>query len=496
MGKRKSVVLLTLITIVIVVLCCLAVYPSFHLSIFKEDSVKTWNPVVSLYDLDEDLGGGYLARYYPSGVISSAEYESDLLDYADDEDALQEYKDSYAAFGGLYLSTDPDDGLLTKNDGATYEVTEAFQKWMDETVSLVADRFSKIGYTTMNVSVVDGYAIEMKMPASNASVSSYAIQTFAYTGSLSITDDSSTYPSKTESATDYFKSFKVKTSGTTTYLQIKATDKGSEILSGFKENSSSSSVYFKIGDNTVITIYGSYLENLSGNTWAIGFTSDGASSAQAYAIALDTALNTSYGDSGFSLDSDKSEIATFNAVYGQNGKTLLYVAALIALAIAVILPIILYKGYGVAMAYGTMTYFVVVALLYAYVTNAIFEISVGSAVLFVAGLALMFALNSNVYKKIKEEVALGKTVDSSIKNAFKKTLLPSVDACVVAVLASIAAVIGAAGLNMVAIQGIICFAAASFVCLIWTRVLNCMLVSAAKDKYAFYRLKREDDDDE
>ena len=124
MGKKKSVVLLTLITIVIVVLCALAVVPSFHLSVFREDSVKTWNPVVSLYDLDEDLGGGYVARFYPKGIISGAEYESDLLDYADDADALEEYKNSYAAFNGLYLSTDPDDGILTKNDGATYEVTE------------------------------------------------------------------------------------------------------------------------------------------------------------------------------------------------------------------------------------------------------------------------------------------------------------------------------------------------------------------------------------
>ena len=35
MGKKKSVVLLTLITIVIVVLCAVAVFPTFHLSVFK-----------------------------------------------------------------------------------------------------------------------------------------------------------------------------------------------------------------------------------------------------------------------------------------------------------------------------------------------------------------------------------------------------------------------------------------------------------------------------
>ena len=83
-----------------------------------------------------------------------------------------------------------------------------------------------------------------------------------------------------------------------------------------------------------------------------------------------------------------------------------------------------------------------------------------------------------------------------MKNAFKKTLLSAVDACVIAVIGSVAFLIGGAALQTVAAQAVICFAAASFVCLVWTRVINHLLLSASKDKYAFYRLKREDDDDE
>ena len=92
MGKKKSVVLLTLITIVIVVLCAVAVFPSFHLSVFKKDSVKTWNPVASLYDTDEELGGGYVARYYPAGVISATEYDSNCrsISQQEGEEKLQE----------------------------------------------------------------------------------------------------------------------------------------------------------------------------------------------------------------------------------------------------------------------------------------------------------------------------------------------------------------------------------------------------------------------
>lgn len=498
MGKKKSVVLLTLITIVIVVLCAVAVFPSFHLSVFKKDSVKTWNPVVSLYDTDEELGGGYVARYYPAGVISATEYDSNCrsISQQEGEEKLQEYVDSYEKHGGVYLSRNEDDKVMrrvTGENGDSYAVTDAFKAWFDETADLVASRYARMQYSTVCVSVADDYVLEVKLPKSsvNSTVSS-ALTTFAYTGELTITDGTNTYPGKLETGTDYFKSFKVKTSGSSAYLQIKTTDKGSDILKTFA--SGTSTITVKIGNDTVLSPSGSNFENLSGNTWAIGLKYEEA--GKILAATLDSALHYAQGDSGYSFDSDKTEISSYEAVYGGNGKTMLYVAALIVLAIAVILPIILYKGYGVAMAYGTMTYFLIVAFLYAYVTNAVFEISAVSALLFAAGLALIFAVESRVYKKIKAEAALGKTVASAVKNAFKKTLSPSVDVCVVAVLGSAAFLIGGALLNTVAAQAVICFAAAAFVCLLWTRVINYLLFSAAKDKYAFYRLKREDDDDE
>ena len=491
MGKKKSVVLLTLITIVIVVLCAVAVFPSFPLSVFKEDSVKEWTPVVSLYDLDEELGGGYTARYYPTGVISKAEFDSNCISIGEqDPSELEEYISSYQKHGGVYLSKTEDDHVM-KKDGENYVVDPAFDAWFKETAALIGNRFAKLQYSTVNVSVCDDYVLEVNVPASGSSSS--ALQAFAYTGDLTVSDGTNEYPGKTEAATDYFTSFKMKTSGASAYIEIKATKLGSEKLTDFNENYSTSQISFKIGDETLISPQGSYIENITGNTWAIGVTSE--SSGEILAIALDSALHFE-GSSSFVFDQEKTEIATYDAVYGKNGKSMLYLAALIALAVAVILPIILYKGFGVAMAYGTVTYFLIVAYLYAFVTNAVFEVSAVSALLFAAGLALVFALNSRVYAKIKEEVSLGKTVDSSVKNAFKKTLLSAVDACVIAVMVSAAFLIGGAALQTVAAQAVICFAAASFVCLIWTRVLNHLLLSAAKDKYAFYRLKREDDDDE
>jgi hypothetical protein len=61
MGKKKSVVLMTLLTIVMVVLCALVALPTFAIP----GSVKDWNPAVLQYDFGKDLGGSYYTYYYP-----------------------------------------------------------------------------------------------------------------------------------------------------------------------------------------------------------------------------------------------------------------------------------------------------------------------------------------------------------------------------------------------------------------------------------------------
>ena len=76
MGKKKSVVLMALLTIVIAVLCVITAFPTFTLPF--TNGIKSWNPAVMQYDLGMDLGGGYYAYYYPKGVISETEYKSNL----------------------------------------------------------------------------------------------------------------------------------------------------------------------------------------------------------------------------------------------------------------------------------------------------------------------------------------------------------------------------------------------------------------------------------
>ena len=96
MGKKKSVVLMTLLTIVIVVLTAITAFPAISL---PGNSVKKWNPAVLQYDLGMDLGGGYYAYYYPEGVITETEYNNNLLDKTEEEKA--EYVVTYNANGGV-----------------------------------------------------------------------------------------------------------------------------------------------------------------------------------------------------------------------------------------------------------------------------------------------------------------------------------------------------------------------------------------------------------
>ena len=139
MGKKKSVVLMTLLTIVIVVLCAITAFPAFTLP--GSNGVKKWTPAVLQYDLGPDFGGGYYAYYYPQGVITETEYKKNEAALEGDE--LTEYKDSYKQYKdtSLYLSTDPDDGIYTVEDKEN--VTEGFKTAFNKAVELVSARFAE-----------------------------------------------------------------------------------------------------------------------------------------------------------------------------------------------------------------------------------------------------------------------------------------------------------------------------------------------------------------
>ena len=142
---------MTILTIVIVVLCTLTIFPAFAIP----GTVKNWNPAVLQYDLGTDLNGGYYAYYLPKGVITETEYKDSVAAYeaaveeAEAEfaagklkqkdldkikDECEEYKSLYVTVdgvNGLYFSTADDandDSYIVDDNGVyRYEIFAAYE---------------------------------------------------------------------------------------------------------------------------------------------------------------------------------------------------------------------------------------------------------------------------------------------------------------------------------------------------------------------------------
>ena len=125
-----------------------------------------------------------------------------------------------------------------------------------------------------------------------------------------------------------------------------------------------------------------------------------------------------------------------------------------------------------------------------------FELTLGSVLVFAAGLVLVNVLQMHTYYAIKKEFDLGKTVESSVKGGYKKTLMTVIDVYAVLVLGAAALLIGTSGVYTFALQALICIVTGAFCNLLWTRAINVMLLSASKDKYKYFRFVREEDDDD
>ena len=183
MGKKKSVVLMVLLTIVIVALCAITLFPAFTVP----GTVDKWNPVTLQYDLGADLGGGYYAYYYPEGVISETEYKDNLPEGQAGDEAYDEYVDSYLRHGGFYVETDPDLGLV-EADGGELVLSKSFKDSFNDAVNVISTRFAKKEYSDYRVSVVDDVAVRVEIPASE-----YDAQKLIQDGQLLILHNGQTY---------------------------------------------------------------------------------------------------------------------------------------------------------------------------------------------------------------------------------------------------------------------------------------------------------------
>ena len=517
MGKKKSVALIVLITIVMFVLAVITAFPKF--TIPGTNGVKEWNPAVLQYDLGSDFSGGYYAYYYPQGVITEAEYKENVNALTGDE--LKEYEDSYKRYNNtsLYLSTDADDGIFT--EGNQDEVSVAFKTAFAKAVDLVSERFearaAKSG-SSYSVSVVDDYAIRVDLSAgenskdmSSSEYASQAFSLFSLTDKLYFMQGEEVVAQLVDEGTsvnDLIKSVSVRTKYEVAQLQITFTDKGKEMLESFKSaaaENTSTTLDLTVGTGadktTLLQITTDAINTKNEVQYGVRYEEE-----KLYAETLCIFIKSAMENGGIYMNDNETTPFAFNTlnsssvrVYGAvEGEV--FVGVIIAVFALIVLvaafAIVKMGGFGVVNLYTTVTYFIAAALCYAFITGGTFIVSYASILVFIIGLALTNVLNAYIYNAIKKEAALGKTIASSVKNGYNKTALGIADIYAVLILGALALLIGTTGISTVALQAIICLVAGAFCNLAWGRMLNVLFLSASKDKYKYFRLVREDDDDE
>ncbi len=483
MGKKKSVVLMVLLTILIVAMSVITLIP------FPVSGTQSFNPTVLQFDLGSDLGGGYYVYYYPEGVKTETEFKADG-DKAED----------YVKSGSLYLSKDEKYNLVNKAG----KVDAAFAEQFNKAAQVIADRFEARGYSDYRVAVVDNYALRIELPASDDTVSQ-TLSTYHYTDKITLTKGTASSSVVLDELqedgakiTDYISGFTVANNYKWSYLKINLTQAGKDLMKEVKSEIASSSsasdssatmLFLQIGENKLTGIY---QDNITDNDIRIMFVESNPAVVKTYEVLLNSALENS-----FDFSFNAGQICSFEAVYGENALTLLYIALGVAMVAVMALSIVFMGGFGVASTYASLSYLLVVANFFAFITGkAAFEVTLGSALIFLVGFVLMNVLQYHIYRAIKAEFDLGKTVESSVKGGYKKTLWGVVDIYAVALLGALSLLIGAAGLATLAWQAVICIVAAAVCNLLWARAISFTLLSASKNKYKYFRFVREDDDDE
>ena len=535
MGKKQSVVFMTILTIVIVVLCALTIFPAFAIP----GTVKNWNPAVLQYDLGTDLNGGYYAYYLPKGVITETEYKDSVAAYeaaveeAEAEfaagkikqndldkikDECEEYKSLYVSVdgvNGLYFSTADDannDSYVVDDEGA---LTEEFKAAFEAASKEIAARYAKKGYDDYRV--VNGYSLRVELPASENTVNTTAeanaqqtISLFGRMGEFTLNRDGALVAELEEedaSMKDLVQSISVKTQYEVAYLNIEFTEAGREIVKAYQDaltassssssTSTTTSLEFALNGETLMSITADHIDD-SHNIkvkYPVANEED-VRYVETLSILLNSALAN---EKGFDIEFENvatDQIREFEAVSGSNTMTLVFIGLFVVLVALIVLGIVKMGKFGVVNAYATVSYLIITGLCFAFITQGVFTVSFGTILVFLIGLVAVNVFNSITYDAIKKECDLGKTVESSVKAGYNKTLGNTIDVYAVALLGALAFLIGGAGMHTVALQAIICIVTAAFCNLLWGRFINFVFLSAHQDKDKYFRVVREEEEDD
>jgi len=504
MSKAKSVVITVLLAVIMAVAAFFA-FVSFPVA----NNVKRYNSFLSNIPLGADYTGYAYTTLYPEGVYTKEEYNGYIEDGAAESD--------YTAVGGLYV----------KNDTVTD--IEALKEQVASDAEKLNHRFGQKGYSSYSVAVEDGISIKISVPtdftsseysgnssdnrSTTLSSASYTISRLISAGELTMRTASSSLGSKdewTKKATvtnsdsetvetytlfsgdisKYFKSISGGRIGTTAVITFRFTKEGREAINDITTtvaaNSDDQTIYFFVGDSQLV----SYSCTEAIDSSKIQLQASDEVTARDVGIAMNSAI------SGEALEvtyRDIENVIASEAPLGNLSALLMFIACLLVIAGIIALLIVKYKKLGLVTSMIVLLFMLVeIYALY------LLDIQVTFAVALV-GLALigLYAVScAIVYVEVKKLTSVGRTVQASVKDAYKNVIMTVSDLHIVllalAILLASVCVGEVAACGLLAVVGVV----ASYVLYWFTRFMWYVTSAPVRDKFMFAGLKRvvyEDD---
>lgn len=528
MGKIKSAIALVLTTVLLAGLCfmCTAVFPhgTENISMFNnfvamtEKDPKLGNALPEGYTASDGrtyIGGGYTAVYYPEGVISAREFtetlagKKDALEntdpsdksYEDRQKDVKDYETGYMAYpegnASVYLE------IEKACEGG--KVTEKFQADFEGAVAQLRARVEELHLSGAAVSVRDNFTAQVFVPSYKGTPNTlvYALTTFARTGEFSIGygDSNSTADTATklelgegESIRDYVKSARANSNVNGSYVDIRLTGKGKNLISGWTTGASSDSavtIYFYVGDEAIVNL--SVDSHITERSLTVYSASYDELAASAVAATIDSALKA--GKTEMTFSSDSIEIVREGAAFGDLTLILLCAGVGALLLAELIFFFVKFRGVGLANLYAMLTYVSMMILL----VWAIPFLHIGVETFLAVGLggALLAVSNYVTYESAKKEYALGKTMTSSVKAGYKRCFFGVFDVHIaLALIAFITYFIALTELASFAFTFGLAVVLSGLCSLAVSRFHWAAFMSFAKDKGKFCNFKRVEEDDE
>ena len=501
MGKKKSVILLIVYTLVIAALCFICTV-SFS---YRTDNMHTFSSVMRMVQKDADLGlayganadtgaylgGGYSAVYYPEGVISAKEYDDNIRDMSKGDAA--EYAAQYVRYpdanGAIYLEV----GEACDESGA---VNAAFAAAFEDSLATVTERYASLREDGVRVDVADGYTIRVFVPAMMESAY-YAVSLYAYIGEFGLrTGDSADHATDIfgiragETVADYVEKVTSGSMSGTSFVEIHFTEKGAEALSAATAGAAETAVtlYFYVGDDLIMNL--STSEQMTEDSMYITGTYT-AESAQITAKLLDSAVHTS----GDALSFTAGDAFFHEAGYGANTVVMLYIAFGIAFAAMMAFFFIRYRRLGFVHLY-TFLLFTCAMILCAWAIEFVY-LSVETFLAFLVACVLLSASNVVTFEAARKEYALGKTMASSVKTGYKKSFWKLFDLHIVlAIAAFLVSAIAIGSLQVAAFVLGLAIVFSGVGSLVVNRFGWAVMMGTTKRQGAFCNFKREEVEDE